>query len=110
MKENVIAQIDLELLSPADGKRERIQLTIESPEREDEAHWYCIVTDPKNKEKMKVYGTDSLQCLTLGMSHIGRRMNALKNEGFRWIYADTNDDFPIAAYFPSSIESQIKAG
>ena len=84
MKENMIARLGLERISPMTGRRERIQLILDSPVCESENQWSCSVTDPASKEKTKVFGVDSMQCLTLGMGYIGSRMNAMKKEGFKW--------------------------
>lgn len=100
MNGNEIAQLDLEILHPTKATRERVRLVIESPVCESERQWSCSVSDPQSKERIKVYGVDSLQSLALGMGCLGKRMNVMSQEGFRWVYAETDDDFPLAAYFP----------
>jgi hypothetical protein len=85
-----------------DGTTTDVTIVIGRPCRTSAGDWACSAQFHGLPPCPSMVGEDSLQALSLALSLVRRQCEAFLRQGGRILLPGTDEDVPMAAYFPAS--------
>ena len=95
---DIIASTEARVVDPS-GKEGIYTISLSKPSQQETGEYGCMLKLPDQNDPITIYGEDSLQALSLAMRFASDRIEDMISRGWKYYYGDSNEPFPIGAYF-----------
>lgn len=100
---DLVGSLSLIGITP-DGQERVFVVGVGRPARQPTGEWACPTLSPDDSEPRSIYGEDSLQALSLGLSFVRLRLEDFLEKGGRLLMAEGREELSprdVAAWFSS---------